>query len=58
MRLAANATGVDRVEKERTPEERWRAIAVDMRERGALLNDEKFGTAGVLGRVWETNQDQ
>jgi hypothetical protein len=50
---------LERVEKSRFPEERWRVIAVDMRERGAKLTDEEMERlVEWLGRVWGTNQDK
>jgi hypothetical protein len=49
----------DRVEQARYPEERWRVLAVDMRERGAKLSDEELERlVEWLGRVWGTNQDK
>lgn len=51
--------GLDRVEQSRYPEERWRVLLVDMRERGARLNDEELERlVEWLGRVWGTNQDK
>ena len=51
--------GLDRIENSRYPEERWRVIAVDMRERGARLSDEEVERlVEWLGRVWGTNQDK
>jgi hypothetical protein len=50
---------LDRVEKARYPEDRWRVLAVDMRERGAKLTDEELERlVEWLGRVWGTNQDK
>src|SRR5690242_12040557 len=50
---------LDRIEKARFAEERWRVIAVDMRERGAKLTDEEMERlVEWLGRVWGTNQDK
>ena len=50
---------VDRVEQARFPEERWRVLAVDMRERGAKLTDDELEhLVEWLGRVWGTNQDK
>lgn len=50
---------LDRVERSRNPEERWRVILVDMRERGAVLSDEELERlVEWLGRVWGTNQDK
>ena len=42
-----------------TASRRWRVIAVDMRERGALLADEELEQlVEWLSRVWGTNQDK
>ena len=50
---------LDRVEKARYPEDGWRVLAVDMRERGAKLSDEELERlVEWLGRVWGTNQDK
>lgn len=50
---------LDRVERARNPEERWRVLVVDMRERGAKLSDEELERlVEWLGRVWGTNQDK
>jgi hypothetical protein len=50
---------LDRVERARNPEERWRVLVVDMRERGAKLSDEEVERlVEWLGRVWGTNQDK
>ena len=58
-RACTKCHGIDRVESERNPEERWRVIAVDMRERGAQLTDEELERlVEWLGRVWGTNQDK
>jgi mono/diheme cytochrome c family protein len=58
-RACTSCHAVDRVEQARNPEERWRVIAVDMRERGAKLNDEELERlVEWLGRVWGTNQDK
>ena len=58
-RACAKCHGLERVENERNPEERWRVIAVDMRERGAQLTDEELERlVEWLGRVWGTNQDK
>ena len=51
--------GLDRIEGSRYPEEHWRVVAVDMRERGAVLSDEELEQlVEWLGRVWGTNQDK
>jgi mono/diheme cytochrome c family protein len=58
-RACTSCHELDRVEKSRYPEERWRVIAVDMRERGAQLADEELERlVEWLGRVWGTNQDK
>ena len=58
-RACTKCHALDRVEAERNPEERWRVIAVDMRERGAQLSDEELERlVEWLGRVWGTNQDK
>ena len=58
-RACTKCHGLDRIESSRNAEERWRVIAVDMRERGALLADEELEQlVEWLGRVWGTNQDK
>jgi hypothetical protein len=58
-RVCTNCHGLERVEQARFPEERWRVLAVDMRERGAKLTDEELERlVEWLGRVWGTNQDK
>ena len=58
-RACASCHELDRVEKARNPEERWRVLVVDMRERGAKLTDEEVERlVEWLGRVWGTNQDK
>lgn len=58
-RACTKCHGLDRVEKSRNPEESWRVLLVDMRERGAQLGDEELEQlAEWLGRVWGTNQDK
>jgi hypothetical protein len=58
-RACTKCHGLDRVENSRHPEEHWRVVAVDMRERGAALNDvELERLVEWLGRVWGTNQDK
>jgi hypothetical protein len=50
---------MERVESVRNPEDSWRVILVDMRERGAKLSDEELERLTEwLGRVWGTNQDK
>jgi hypothetical protein len=47
------------VESKRNAEEAWRALLVDMRERGAQLSDDELEhLVEWLGRVWGTNQDK
>jgi mono/diheme cytochrome c family protein len=56
-RACSKCHGVDRVDQARNDEERWRVIAVDMRERGAQLSDEELERlVEWLGRVRGTNQ--
>jgi mono/diheme cytochrome c family protein len=58
-RACASCHALDRVEQARNPEERWRVIAIDMRERGAKLTDDELEhLVEWLGRVWGTNQDK
>jgi cytochrome c553 len=58
-RACTKCHGLERVENSRNPEERWRVLLVDMRERGAQLGDEELEQlAEWLGRVWGTNQDK
>jgi len=58
-RACTTCHGIERVETSRNPEERWRVILVDMRERGAQLADEELERLTEwLGRVWGTNQDK
>lgn len=58
-RACAKCHEVDRINKERRTADGWRVLAVDMRERGALLNDEELEKlVEWLGRVRGTNQDQ
>src|ERR1019366_353355 len=50
---------LDRVDKSRYPEEKWRVVAVEMREKGAKLSDEELERlVEWLGRVWGTNHDK
>ena len=50
---------ISRVEQSRFPEERWRVVMVDMRERGAKITDEELEQlAEWLGRVWGTNENK
>ena len=58
-RACTSCHELDRVERARNPEERWRVLVVDMRERGAKLSDEEVERlVEWLGRVWGTNQDK
>jgi mono/diheme cytochrome c family protein len=43
----------------RYPEDQWRVVLLDMRERGAKINDDEIEhMVEWLGRVWGTNQDK
>ena len=56
-RACTKCHGRDRVDQSRYPEERWRVVAVDMRERGAQLSDEELEQlVEWLTRVRGTNQ--
>jgi cytochrome c553 len=58
-RACTKCHGMDRVEKIRNAEERWRAITLDMRERGAQISDEEVEQlVEWLGRVRGNNQDK
>lgn len=58
-RACTSCHELDRVERARNPEDRWRVLVVDMRERGAKLSDEEVERlVEWLGRVWGTNQDK
>jgi mono/diheme cytochrome c family protein len=58
-RACANCHGVERVQGARKATEDWRVTLVDMRERGAQLNDEELERlVEWLARVWGTNQDK
>jgi mono/diheme cytochrome c family protein len=58
-RACTTCHGLERVESMRNPEEGWRVLLVDMRERGAKLSDEELERlVEWLGRVWGTNQDK
>jgi len=58
-RACAKCHEVDRINKERRTADGWRVLAVDMRERGAVLSDEELERlVEWLGRVRGTNQDQ
>jgi hypothetical protein len=50
---------ISRVSDARYPEDQWRVILLDMRERGAKINDDEIEhMVEWLGRVWGTNQDK
>ena len=56
-RACTTCHGIERVDQARFAEERWRVIAVDMRERGAKIEDEELERlVEWLGRVRGTNQ--
>lgn len=58
-RACASCHARDRVDKSRNAEERWRAIILDMRERGAEVSDQEVEQlVEWLGRVRGTNQDK
>jgi hypothetical protein len=58
-RSCTKCHALDRIDKQRNNEERWRAIALDMRERGAQISDlEVEQLVEWLGRVRGTNQDK
>ena len=58
-RACAKCHEADRINKERRTADAWRVLSVDMRERGAELNDEELEKlVEWLGRVRGTNQDQ
>jgi len=58
-RACATCHDLERVNTSRYPEEKWRVLAVDMRERGAKLTDEELEQlVEWLGRVRGTNQDK
>lgn len=58
-RACASCHDIERVNKARYPEDKWRVLAVDMRERGAKLTDEELEQlVEWLGRVRGTNQDK
>jgi len=58
-RACAKCHEVDRINKDRRTADAWRVLAVDMRERGAQINDEELERlVEWLGRVRGTNQDQ
>ena len=56
-RACTKCHALDRVEKQRNPEERWRAITLDMRERGAQVEDKEVEQlVEWLARTRGTNQ--
>jgi len=58
-RACSTCHGLDKVNDKRYSPDRWRVIAVDMRERGAkLTNDELERLVEWLGRVKGTNPNQ
>jgi hypothetical protein len=58
-RSCTKCHAMDRVEKTRNTSERWRAIILDMRERGAQIGDHEVEQlVEWLARVRGTNQDQ
>jgi len=58
-RACAKCHEVERINKERRTADGWRVLAVDMRERGAIITDEELERlVEWLGRVRGTNQDQ
>lgn len=58
-RACTKCHDLDKVSNSRFPEEHWRVVALDMRERGAELTDEELERlVEWLGRVWGTNQDK
>jgi hypothetical protein len=55
-RACTKCHGRERIDQARNSEEQWRVLAVDMRERGALLSDEELEQlVEWLGRVRGTN---
>lgn len=58
-RACSTCHGIERVQDARHTAESWRVIAVDMRERGAVLSDAELERlAEWLGRVKGTNENQ
>ena len=58
-RACSGCHGVDRVNDARHSAERWRVVAVDMRERGARITDPELERlVEWLGRVKGTNESQ
>ena len=58
-RACASCHGVERVNSARFSPERWRAVTVDMRERGATLEDDELERlVEWLGRTKGTNDSE
>ena len=58
-RVCTTCHEIERVNTARHPEDGWRVLLVDMRERGAILTDEELERlVEWLGRVKGTNQNQ
>lgn len=58
-RACTTCHGLQRVNNQRNPPDRWRVLAVDMRERGAQLSDEELERlVEWLGRTKGTNANQ
>jgi mono/diheme cytochrome c family protein len=58
-RACSSCHGAERVNEARHTAERWRAVAVDMRERGARITDAELERlVEWLGRVKGTNDNQ
>ncbi|HEX4275190.1 MAG TPA: cytochrome c [Bryobacteraceae bacterium] len=58
-RACTGCHALDHVDKQRNKEEGWRAIVLDMRERGASISDHEVEQlVEWLGRVRGTNQDK
>ena len=55
-RACSSCHGIERVNNARFAPDRWRVVTVDMRERGARLDDEELERlVEWLGRVKGTN---
>src|SRR5438876_4782335 len=58
-RACTSCHDIERINAARYPEDKWRVLAVDMRERGAKLTDEELEQlVEWMGRVRGTNQDK
>ena len=58
-RSCTRCHGMEKVQGARKATEGWRVTLVDMRERGAQINDEELERlVEWLARVWGTNQDK